>query len=280
VSLRLGTLSLLVGAALLGGAPAAHAQDERDSASARALFEEGVKLAKVPDWTQAADRFERSLELRRSPVVAWNLATAWIELGRLVEASELLREIVRDEKAKKPLKKDAEKVLAEIEPRIGKLTVSVAKGSEPPPEVRVDDRALAPASIGAAMPADPGQTRVTALRDGNIVFDQTVTIASGGSQTVEIALRALGPKPTPAPVVVPTPEETARSAPREEPAPYAEEPYEEPEESDSIFESPIFWVAAGVLVAGGVVTAVLVASSSDTTEKPIEGSLGRFEVAR
>jgi hypothetical protein len=249
--------------ALIATAPAvAHAQDERDTATARSLFEQGVELAAKGDWAGAADRFERSERLRHSPVVAYNLANAWVELGRLVEAAELLRQIEKEESAKAAVKKDARTLLTQLEPRIATLVVEVE--SQPPPkDVRVNDRPLPEEAIGVPTPIDPGSVVVTVTDPkGIVLWSKRVEVTPGGQERITITM----PKEA-APTVVPTPRETAQRSHEPQPAADAYDDGDLVDDEDKAFyEEPWVWVGAGVVVAAGVVIAVLLAGSGDDPE--------------
>jgi len=274
VRLPLATLRLVATLALaiaplarIATAPAvAYAQDERDTATSRALFEQGVELAAKGDWAGAADRFERSERLRHSPVVAYNLANAWVELGRLVEAAELLRKIEKEETAKAGVKKDARTLLSQLEPRIATLVVEVE--SQPPPkDVRVNDRPLPEAAIGVPTPIDPGSVLVTVTDPkGIVLWSKRVEVTPGGQERITITM----PKEA-APIVVPTPRETAQRSQEPQPAADAYDDGDRVDDEDKAFyEEPWVWVGAGVVVAAGVVIAVLLASSGDDPEAPAE----------
>ena len=45
---------------------------------------------------EAIGHFQRALELHPSPQITYNLTTALMNLGRLVRAAELLRQVSRD----------------------------------------------------------------------------------------------------------------------------------------------------------------------------------------
>lgn len=254
--------------ALAATVQVAHAQDERDTATARSLFEQGVELAAAGDWAGAADRFERSERLRHSPVVAYNLANAWVELGRLVEAAELLRQIEKEETAKPGVKKDARTLLSQLEPRIATLVVEVE--SQPPPkDVRVNDRPLPEAAIGVPTPIDPGSVVVTVTDPkGIVLWSKRVEVTPGGQERITITM----PKtPEPAPAIVPTPRETAKRSQEPQPAADAYDDGDLVDDGDKAFyEEPWVWVGAGVAVAAGVVIAVLLASGSDDPDAPAE----------
>jgi len=243
---------------LLASSAIGFAQDERETATARALFEQGVVLADKGDWAGAADRFERSDKLRHSPVVAYNLANAWVELGRLVEAAEVLRQIDKDPAAKPDIKKDARALLTQLEPRIATLVVEV-QSSPPPDEVRVNDRPLPEEALGVPTPIDPGSVVVTVTDGGNVLWTKRVEVTPGGMERITITL----PKQAePAPAVVPTPRETAERAQEPQPAADAYDDGDLVDDDDRAFyEEPWVWVGAGAVVVAGVVVAVLLASS-------------------
>ena len=190
---------LLVGCAL---APIASAQeadanrpDAQSTAAARALFEEGVAYSDANRWEEAADRFRRSLALRPSPVVAYNLASALVHLGELVEASELLQGVARDEAAPEPARAAAASLLEEVQPRLGRLTIHL-DGYPMEIEVRVDGRVIREEAVGVPVPADPGTAEVRVMRGREAVAEGTVEVPEGG----EAELRLEVPPP---PVVGP-----------------------------------------------------------------------------
>jgi hypothetical protein len=69
------------------------------TAAARALFDQGLELLYVERWGEAADRFQRAHVLRPSPQIIYNLTTALVGMGRLVQASELAHQVSLDPSA-------------------------------------------------------------------------------------------------------------------------------------------------------------------------------------
>ena len=166
--------------------------------TARFAFEQGVELAAsqigpVPPTVSSA-----SDKLRHSPVVAYNLANAWVELGRLVEAAEVLRQIDKDPSAKPGVKKDARALLAQLEPRIATLVVEVE--SEPAPkDVRVNDRHLPAEAMGVPTPIDPGSVLVTVTDGGQVLWSKRVEVLPGGAErnvTITLPKQAVEPAPS------------------------------------------------------------------------------------
>lgn len=236
---------------------------EERTAAARALFERGMEFVDAGDFEQAADRFERSLELRFSPVVAYNLSIALVEAERYVEASERLREVIRAEEADAQLREAARAKLEEVMPHLGRLTVIVT-GAADTVEVRRGGGVLADAVIGVAQPVDPGEHRVSIHRDGEELAARAVTVTAGGQATVELEA------PEPPVREVPTPAETAASlsAGAGGSSSSGLDTGTE-EEGGGILSSPLFWVGAGVVIAA-VVVGVLLATRGEA--QPVCGN--------
>lgn len=265
-------LPILVAYAALGpGIPKAVAQESsvRDTAAARALFEEGVACADAGDWACAADRFERAHALRPSPVIAYNLGHALVELGRLVEGTEILGRLMRDEQVPEAVRRDAAHVTAQAEPRIGRLSVHV-EGPLEALRVTVDGVELASSLIGTAAPVDPGAHEVEASRGGEVVARGRVDIAPGASGRVDLSIPPLPPEPAAGAVGVPAPEEVALTAVRGPGAPDAGGGDDGP------------WIALGItgalLVVGGAIVLAVVLSTPAEEEMPFDGNLGHVEL--
>jgi hypothetical protein len=129
---------------------------------------------------------------------------------------------------------------------------------------------VAPETIGVAVPADPGERVVTAVRDEREVARAQVTVPEG--EAVSVSLEVPPPEPEPEPeaqATAPSPEETARAA-----AP--EPPPAEPAPVDEGSDDTALWVgvAVGILAAIGAaaLTAYLVIDSQGPAD-PIEGNL-------
>lgn len=241
----------------------AHAQsgsgDAAKSAAARALFEEGVQLTDAGKWPEAADRFRRALVLRGSPVIRYNLATALIESGRLVEGSELLREVERDESLDAKLRSDARTRLAVVSPRIGRLTIELDGPSEGS-TVMLDDMELASVQIGVGVPVDPGLHHARVIRAGEDVDSADVELANGASQVLVLRTEPKAP-------VVATPAEAAATV-------LSRNPAELPADHGGHRRSKALWwgIGAGaVAVVAIVVVSVLVAGNSQSAAKTYKG---------
>jgi hypothetical protein len=234
---------------------------------ARQLFNEGLALVEHEDWAGAEERFRRVLSLRSSHVVSYNLASALTHLGRLVESAELLRAIVRDPSVDATTHGAAAQLLSEIEPRIGSLTIRVT-GDATGASLSLDDKPIELTAQVQTISVDPGEHRAVLQRDGAVLASKSAAVGDHAPLQAELVLEL------PVPVA---PEAVARAAPVAVARPRSEvgvAPSETADEgaqpaSTSVLSRWWFWTAAGALVAGGVVTA-LVASSAGKAS-PVSG---------
>jgi hypothetical protein len=259
--MRLG-LSLLFCMVLGVFGGAVHAQDEVDparAASARALFEEGVSLSDQGKWTDATDRFRRALALRDSQVIRYNLAAALLELGQVVEATELLRQVERDETADAKLRGEASTRLNDALAKMAKLTVHV-EGPLEGASFELDEHALETVQLEVAIPADPGMHRLKATRAGEEVASSEVTLAAGEAKTVTLRLT---------PPVVATPAEAAQTVALTVPEPGKDQ-------GEAPKRKKIMWWAIGggaaVAVVAVVATVLATHRTSDKSEAPYHGN--------
>ena len=78
-------------------APAAQAEDASaaETAAARSLAVEGLRLAQANNCAEAVPKLEKAEKLYHSAVVAIRLGECYVSLGRLVEGTEILRKVLR-----------------------------------------------------------------------------------------------------------------------------------------------------------------------------------------
>lgn len=191
-SLCLLALALAAPAAAQTDADTDTQADAATRATARALFDEGVALVDAAQWEPAADRFSRALALYDSTVVRFNLARVEVELGRVVEAAEHLREVIRRPDAAEDVRLAAIEMLATVEPRIARLTIHVEGRAD---EIRRDGATVPAAALGVGMAADPGTHEVVALRGGEVVAREAVTLADGEAREVTLRVVAIDAPP-------------------------------------------------------------------------------------
>jgi hypothetical protein len=262
------TCGLLLGALLWGlcfvcGTSAARAETPQETALARSLFEEGLTLADQADWAGAADRFGRAYAIKPTSGIAFNYASVLIELGKLVEASELLRKVKADPNASEELRRQGEAKLALIQPRIAYLTVEV-ENDPGTGKVELGDTEWPRAALGVASPVDPGTYKVRCVVNGVEQASQEFTIAAGERRSLTLALSA------------PQPAKPQGISPDVLGAKGANSHRDEtPEGRRPLYKSWMLWAGVGAVVVGGVVTAVLLGGKRSTEkEDPVVGNTG------
>jgi tetratricopeptide (TPR) repeat protein len=276
---RLATGVLLVAASALSAPPWALAQESKtdaDRATARALAHEGYEAQKEGRYALAADRFERAEALVDAPTLLLGLARAQAALGKIVEANESYRRILREPLAPGAphafarAVEDAKREVAGVDGRLAWVTLDV-KGPATP-RVLLDEVAVSTAALGVPLACNPGTHGVKASAEGALSVEKSFTIGEGGKETVSLALQPQPEAPvaaaalaTPATAVPPA---AAPDGVRAEQAPDATSRlYDEgppaPTRHPSSFQTTAGFTTLGVGVAGlavGGVSGVLVLS--------------------
>jgi hypothetical protein len=163
----------------------------QESGAAAKLFDEGKALAEAGDYPKACPKFEASLELDPLLGTRLNLADCFAKIGRFASAK---REF---EKASKEAKERAdervgfiEEQLAQIGPKVARLTVSVVQGPESL-EVRLAGQPFSSARWGSAQELDAGSVDLEVLRDDEVLERRTVTLVDGQTEAVALDLAAI-----------------------------------------------------------------------------------------
>lgn len=222
-------------AAVLLSAPAAAAAQQTDAertAMARALFEEGLACHDAGDLDCAEDRFRRSLAVRSTSSVRFNLAEVRLRQGHVVEPHELLTQVAADEEAPSELRERARERAGALAPRLAHLTVDL-RGDAGAVEVWLDGAILDPALVGVSFPVDPGTRTIEARERGEVLAQRTVELVEGARRTLILdlgAARATGP---------------------------------EDEGSDEVLIGVLIGVGAAVLVGGAIAIGVAVGTEDD-----------------
>jgi hypothetical protein len=242
------SLLAIVLAAVAGLTTTASAQETdpeaEDTARARTLFSEGVALAAEEEFADAADRFRAAYAIHPTPAIAYNLAAALVKLDLLLEASELVRSVTNDPESSPQVRQLAEALRPQIDERMARLTVRV-DGDIGSARVNVDEREMRNQELGVPFPMDPGDHVVAAVRNGEVLEQQPVTLEVAGSAEVTLAASTWPPE-----------EEEIVDVPPPEPGP-------------AFYETWWFWTIVGLAVVGGTVAVILAASG---TEDPVAGN--------
>lgn len=239
---------------------AARAQGDEsgDTAAARNLAVEGVKLAQSGRCADAVDKLERAEKLHHSAIVLGKLGECYVQAGRLVEGTEMLRRMLREPLPTPPspaLTKAYEQARSALDaaiPKVAGVTLTVNAPKDAEVTTTLDGRTVANASVGVERPIDPGEHLVEATAPGYLKAEKKITAGPGEKLQVTLELeKDPNWKPEPPPAAeqsVPTPVPVAQDygADMHDPAPA------EPRKPDRTAAYIAWGVgAAGLAVGGG-----------------------------
>lgn len=167
---------------------------DADRAAARDLYNEGVALQqKSPQ--DALDKFQRSYAVFNAPTTYLHLVQCEVALGRLVEASEGYRALMRlalPPGSSKPFfdaQATASQELAQLDPRIPRVKVLVTPDKVTGVAIALDGQAFNVALVGAQRPVDPGAHKLVVTAPGYVAAEQAFDIKEREQKDVSVALR-------------------------------------------------------------------------------------------
>jgi PEGA domain len=241
----------------------ASAQDASasDTAAARSLAVEGLKLAEAGHCAEAIDKLTRAERLRHAPIVLGRLGECEVMRGRLVDGTEMLRRVLREPSPPNPsapLLKARERAQAALDaatPRIAALIVSVRGPREDGALVTIDGQPISSALLGADRPTDPGEHVVEVEATGFLKATRRVTLAPGEKRGVAVELV---PDPKAAIAIGAPPPRAIVPAPREqESAPATEARGGEEPRSPRRAPAYAFWLLGGAAIGVGTAFGVV-----------------------
>ena len=282
----LALASVLAVALALG--PEAAGSPREDRAQADRLFAAGVGLLQQGDVEGALREFVASRGLRETASVVFNIAGCYRTLGRRVEAREAYHRVVEIAR-RGPQRTRAERALREVEAQLAFVTVRPQPADA---DVSIDGHRVAVQPVAL----EPGTAHdVEVRRPGHRTIRHRLEPAAAGPTELVLVLEpsvgdaAASPEPAPTPTPTartaagpstppPGPVETAVPLRPEPASPAARRP--PPGTTARARESsgsPWPWIlgGAGVVVAGVVVTALVLSSGSDAT---VEGDFAFYDV--
>jgi hypothetical protein len=177
------TLTLMTFAATLSGVARA---DGHDPAAAESLFRDGRAAAQRGDWEAACPKLRESQRLDPAPGTLLNLADCEEHRGKVATAWQLFRQVVDSVPANDDRSPIAAKRAAALEKRLPHMTVRLVGQAPAGVKVTRNDVELSEASLGSALPVDPGAYTVTVSAPGRATTTSSVTIAEGASSAVEV----------------------------------------------------------------------------------------------
>jgi hypothetical protein len=234
-------------------APLAAAQTATEVSLADTLYRQARELSAANNFAEACPKFAESYRLDPATGTLLNLASCHESQGKLatawLEYSDALAVSRRDHRQSRV--KFAEERIAAIEPKLSRLTLTLAPDADGTGlELALDGVQIGRAALGVPTPVDPGTHVVEAKARGKKSWQGSVEIgAAADAQTVTI------PALESEPVVVPPPP-VITPAPAPVVAPVA--PVAPPPPRDVAVERPI---PISVYVTGGATLALAIAAS-------------------
>jgi hypothetical protein len=179
------TVTLVTLTMSLAGVRTARA-DTHDPAAAEALFRDGRAAAQRGDWDTACPKLRESQRLDPAAGTLLNLADCEEHRGKVATAWQLFRQVVDSLPASDERNPIAAKRAAALEKRLPHMTVRLLGQAPAGVKVTRNDVELSEASLGSALPVDPGSYTVTVSAPGRAPTTTAVTVAEGASSTVDV----------------------------------------------------------------------------------------------
>jgi hypothetical protein len=175
---------------------AARAQDESlgDVAAARKLAVAGIALADAGNCPEAIDKLSRSEKIHHAISVLGRLGECQVQLGKIVDGTENLRRVVREQLAPDaPLvfvtaQARAQRVLADALPKIARLTIAITVPAGVSFWVTVDGVNVPTANLDTERLVDPGDHVIGAGGQGYLKAEGKVHVDAGRATSISLTL--------------------------------------------------------------------------------------------
>lgn len=183
------SLALSLAAPVVLEAPLAYAQDAAAIAKARETYREGIASEAAGKWEQALAQFKSVALVKSTAQVRYHIGFCQEKIGQYVDALGSYRLALHEaiEAKAKDVQKATQDRISALEPKIPKLTIHRGDGAQVA-EVTMDGLQLGAASVGTAIPANPGPHVIKATAPGRKDFTAELTLADGETKTVELVL--------------------------------------------------------------------------------------------
>jgi len=194
---------------LLVALPANGAQTATEKAAAEALFQEGTTLMAQQKYAAACAKFEASQAMESGLGVKLWLADCYDREGRTASAWALFSEAaaLAHQSGQTEREHAASERGADLERRLSKLELKApAAGLPPGVSVTLNGVAIPDASLGSALPVDPGPQRIVFQAAGYRTLTLEAQVPAGpSSMSLEVPALTPAPEATRAPAAADTP---------------------------------------------------------------------------
>ncbi len=200
----LATLPVALAVGTAQGQPAGEPPGEEPSEAAQ-LFDEGLKRMLAGHHDDACPMLEESFELEPMAGVKFTLADCEAQRGRVATALRHYRAYLELYEAMPPEKqlrqrgrnRHSEDAIAELEPRVPTLVLSLPADAPAGTEVHYQGRSVAPADLGTPRPFDPGAYLFTVRLPTGEGRTHRITLAEGQRAELALELPVRSPVPDP-----------------------------------------------------------------------------------
>ena len=189
-----------------------------EAAAAQALFQEGRQLMEQGVYDRSCAKFAESHRIDPAVGTLLNLALCYEKAGKTASAWATYLEAAAASRSRSQKEREdvARERAASIEPRLTKLTVTVAKaGQVPALEVKRDGQVVGQGTWGTAIPIDPGQHVIEACAPNYHCWRREL-VAAEAQPNLALEVPPLEPIRD-APAAPPTTASTKASTPAEAP---------------------------------------------------------------
>ena len=166
-------------------------------AKAEEQFRLGRKAQDNGDFKPALEYFRASHALEPGRGKLLNIAICEKEIGLLATAMQHFQEVLPQLTAGDPRIAIVKKNIAELEPRLPHVRISLAGSALPGSEVTFDGAAVAPSALGTDIPVDPGDHVVIVTAPGRPDRRYEVKVEEGKKMALEVEPGAAPPPPAP-----------------------------------------------------------------------------------
>jgi len=188
------TLASILVAACLSSPLSAFAQSDEQRAAARELATAGVEAFKAGKYDQALDSFSKAESLYHALPHLLFIARSHAKLNQYVKAREAYMKVIKEvlpanaPQAARDAQTSASSEVSNIEPKIGRVTITVANKEQAKDlVVTVDGVAISSVLIGAPVPIDPGDHTIEGVATG-LRGKAAVRVEPGQRQEVPLNL--------------------------------------------------------------------------------------------
>lgn len=165
------------------------------SADGAKLFDEGRALAKDGNYSEACDKFARSLELDPAPGTKLNFGDCHEHLGHLAQAYRLFIEVAEADKTANPERaKFAQSRADAVAPKLGTVVVKLAAPDAAGTSVTVAGR-IVPVAGEIRELVDPGDVTVEVKVPNAAPFSRTAAARAGATVVVDVPAPSLHIEP-------------------------------------------------------------------------------------